>query len=173
MHAPVSYFKKCGCYSVLNRGKSKSKVEKNRGVKRTTGHYLPLKIILENNGVLNKSVVGAPFVNILQTMYLANGSQNFSRKTGKYSWIRANAFRKRSVVLTRVEKGYWWSLKVKLPKLRYCSKHLAWLCVGGVRWTTAWYDGLPVVRLTPTANFENIMEIILTHPVLRRITYCS
>ena len=25
----------------------------------------------------------------------------------------------------------------------------------------------------PTVNFENIMEIMLTHPALRSITYCS
>ena len=60
--------------------------------------------LLENNGVLNQSVVGAPFVSILQTMYLANGSQNFSRKTGKiFSGIRARSFRKGSVVLTSVK----------------------------------------------------------------------
>ena len=39
--------------------------------------------LLENNGVLNQSVVGAPFVNMLQTMCLGNGSQNLSRKTAK------------------------------------------------------------------------------------------
>ena len=30
-----------------------------------------------------------------------------------------------------------------------------------------------MVRLTPTADFENIMEIMLTHPALRSNTYCS
>ena len=55
--------------------------------------------------MLNQSVVGAPFVSIIQTMYLANGSENFSRKKkrGKFSGIRAKAFRKRSVVMTPVE----------------------------------------------------------------------
>ena len=59
--------------------------------------------LLENNGVLNQSVVGAPFVSMLQTMYLGKGSQNFSRKTGKIFGIRARSFRKGSVVLTSVE----------------------------------------------------------------------
>ena len=70
--------------------------------------------------MLNRSVVGAPFVSILQTMYLANGSQNFSRKTENISGIRAKAFRKRSVVLNPVEIGVgnWRLFKVKLSKLR-------------------------------------------------------
>ena len=74
-----------------------------RGVRRTTGHYLLLQISLEHNGVLSQSALGAPFVSMLQTMYLANVSQNFSRKRGKFSGIRAKAFRKRSVILTPVE----------------------------------------------------------------------
>ena len=55
--------------------------------------------------MLNQSVVGTPFVSILQTMYLANGSQNFSRKNGEnfFSGIRTKAFRQRLVVLARVE----------------------------------------------------------------------
>ena len=50
--------------------------------------------------------MGAPFVSILQTMYLANDSQNFSRKKGIFfrEFVQtAKAFGKRSVVLTRVE----------------------------------------------------------------------
>ena len=53
--------------------------------------------------MLKQSIVGGPFVSILRTMYLANDSQNFSRKTRTFSGIRAKAFRKRSVVLTPVE----------------------------------------------------------------------
>ena len=41
----------------------------------------PVDLSGEQYGVLNQSVVGAPFISILQTMYLANGSQNISRKT--------------------------------------------------------------------------------------------
>ena len=52
--------------------------------------------------MVNQSVVGAPFISMLQTMHLANGSQNFE-KNGNFSGIRAKAFRKRSVLLTRVE----------------------------------------------------------------------
>ena len=53
--------------------------------------------------MLNQSVVVTPFVSILQMMHMANGSQNFSRKTGKFSEVCAKAFRKCSVVLSRVE----------------------------------------------------------------------
>ena len=35
---------------------------------------------------------------------------------------------------------------------------------------TVWYDGLLVVRLTRTTNFEN-MEIMLTYPALQSITH--
>ena len=31
VHALVSYFEKCGCHSVLNRGKTNSNVEQNAG----------------------------------------------------------------------------------------------------------------------------------------------
>ena len=104
---------------------------------------------------------------------MANGSQNLPEKRGKFSGISAKAFRKRSVVLTRVEirlleviKGQ--TFKIGVPTIRITVRDNA--SVGGVRWTTAWYDGLLVVRLTPTANFENIMEVMLTHPALRSIT---
>ena len=53
--------------------------------------------------MLNQSVLGAPFVSTLQRMYLANGSQNVSRKMRKFSGSRAKAFQKRPVVLARVE----------------------------------------------------------------------
>ena len=53
--------------------------------------------------MLNQSVVGTPFVSILQTMYLANGSQNFSRKTGKIFGNSYKGLRQRLVVLARVE----------------------------------------------------------------------
>ena len=58
--------------------------------------------LLENNGVLNQFVVGAPFVSMLQTMHLGNGSQNFSRKTGK---IFGNSCKILSKRLSRADFG--------------------------------------------------------------------
>ena len=74
--------------------------------------------------MLNQLVVGAPFVNILQTMYLPNSSKILRKKRGKFSGIRAKTFRKRSDVLTRVEirslqviKGQTFKIEVLLKSL--------------------------------------------------------
>ena len=53
--------------------------------------------------MLNQSVVGAPFVSILQTMYLANGSQNFSRKTENFFF--GNSCKGLSKALSRADSG--------------------------------------------------------------------
>ena len=52
--------------------------------------------------MLNQLVAGAPFVSILQTMYLANGSHNFSRKTGK---VFGNSCKGLSKALSRADSG--------------------------------------------------------------------
>ena len=52
--------------------------------------------------MLNQSVVGAPYVRILQTMYLANGSQNFPRKTGIFF---GNSCKGLSKALSRAGSG--------------------------------------------------------------------
>ena len=74
--------------------------------------------------MLNQSVVGATFVSILQTLYLANGSQH-SRKTGNFWGILAKAFRKRSAVLTRVDIRSLEVIKGQTVKIEVLCKSLS------------------------------------------------
>ena len=61
--------------------------------------------------MLKQSVVGAPFVRILQTMPIwQTAHKTFREKRGKFSVIRAKAFQKRLVVRL-VEIGHWRSLR--------------------------------------------------------------
>ena len=157
MHAPFSYFKKCVWYSVLNMGKSKIEGRKTR-VKTDHRSLSPTVDQSGEQWVLNRSVMGALFVSILQTMYLANGSQNFFDKNGKTFGNSCKGFSKAVSRADLVQKR---SFEVSNPRRQRAPPPFA----GEGYWPQMTFSGPKSARLTafekPLHEFPKIFPVFM------------